>query len=62
MPPGHQQSSERSASRQFIDAVRTLSDAPTKANVERYLAASAALEHHRPPARTRRERSIHARQ
>jgi hypothetical protein len=37
-------SSERSAFRQFVDAVLALSDDPGMANVERYLDASRALE------------------
>jgi hypothetical protein len=60
MPHGSPQNSEQNALRQFVDAVHALSDEPTKANVERYLAESSALEHHRRSARTPRERPTHA--
>jgi hypothetical protein len=61
MPTGPPQNSEQNAMQQFVDAVHALSDAPSKANVERYLAESAALEHHRLSARTQRERPVHPR-
>jgi hypothetical protein len=60
MPPGRLESSEQRALAEFVDAVRALSDEPTRANVERYLAESSALEH-RPSPRTRGERSFNAR-
>jgi hypothetical protein len=59
MPPGLLQSSEQSALRQFVEAVHALSDTPTEANVERYLAQSLALEDHRRSARTPSERTAH---
>jgi hypothetical protein len=62
VPSGRLENAEQIELRQFVDAVHALSDKPTKANVERYLAQSSALEHHRRSARTRRERPTHARQ
>jgi hypothetical protein len=53
----------RSALRQFVDAVHAFSDDPGPENLERYLAASRALEEskrsgQRPPqGRPRRQRS-----
>jgi hypothetical protein len=61
MPPGHLEKLGQNALRTFVDAVQALSDAPSKANVDRYLAESAALEGHRPSARTPPERSADVR-
>jgi hypothetical protein len=44
---------ERSAFRQFVDAVLTFSVDPGPANLERYLAASRSLEESRRPRQTR---------
>jgi hypothetical protein len=41
------------AVRELINAVLALSDDPAPGNVERYLAASQALEDSRPPRRTK---------
>jgi hypothetical protein len=46
--------SEQDAVREFVDAVRALSDDPGAANLERYLAVSRELEElRRPRARPR---------
>jgi hypothetical protein len=43
----------RGALRQFVDAVRELSEDPGPANLERYLAASRALEESKRPGTTK---------
>jgi hypothetical protein len=46
---------ERSAFRQFVDALIAFSDDPGPANLERYLAASRSLEESRRSRQTRRQ-------
>jgi hypothetical protein len=55
--------SEQNAVREFVDAVRALSDDPGPANLERYLAVSRELEElrrPRPRSRSRGKRPVRA--
>jgi hypothetical protein len=61
MPSGHLEKLEQNALQTFVDAVWALSDAPSKTNIDRYLAESAALEGNRHSARTPSERSTDVR-
>jgi hypothetical protein len=56
MTPAQLASAERTAFRQFVAAVLALSDDPGPANLERYLAASRALEGPNPQRVRRRNR------